>query len=101
MSQEDMEKKLMPVPDEQRQSRCLRFSHPRIYSDIVSDMRLQKGCRDWKNFAVFHDEDVDMKVSAEAYAKKRALDYEKRLKEFASFSSSSEGLEEDSLDTIG
>lgn len=95
-----MEKKLMPVPDEQRQSRCLRFSHPRIYSDIVTDMRLQKGCRDWKNFAVFHDDDVDTRVSAEAYAKKRAADYEKRCKELASFSSS-EGLGEDSIDTIG
>ena len=90
----------MPMPDEQRQSRCLRFSYPRIYSDIVSDMRLQKGCRDWKNFAVFHNDDVDTKVSADQYAKRKAVDYEKRLKELASFSSD-EGSGDDSLDTIG
>jgi len=100
MSEADMEKKLMPVPDEQRQSRSLRFSHPRIYSDIVTDMRLQKGCRDWKNFAVFHNDDVDERISADQYAKRKAVDYEKRLQELASFSSGEE-FGEDSIDTIG
>lgn len=71
----------MPVPHDPRPSRCLRLSHPRIYSNIVSDMKSSKGCRDWKNFAVFYDDDVDMSTTADEAAKRKAIEYQKRLRE--------------------
>jgi hypothetical protein len=79
---------MMPLPaDERGPAQCLRVSFPRIYGDIVSDMRIAKGCRDWRNFAVFHDNDVDLNVTAEQYARKKARDYEAKMKKFGSFSS--------------
>jgi hypothetical protein len=71
----------MPVPHDARPSRCLRLSHPRIYSNIVSDMKSCKGCRDWKNFAVFYDDDVDMSTTADEAARRKAIEYQKRLRE--------------------
>lgn len=76
---------MMPLPPDPRPSRCLRLSHPRIYGNIVADMKETKGCRDWRNFAVFESDDVDMNVSADDYAKRKAADYEKRVSMLASF----------------
>jgi hypothetical protein len=81
---------MMPVPQDPRPSKCLRVSYPRIYGDIVSDMKVAKGCRDWRNFAVFEDDDVDMNVSADHYGKKKVEDC-----------SSSDDESEPDLDTIG
>ena len=62
---------MMPVPMEGRPSHCLRLSQPRIYSNIVDSMKKTKGCRDWRNFAVFYDNDVDELMDADDYALKR------------------------------
>lgn len=78
---------MMPVPPEPRPSRCLRLSQPKTYSAIVDSMKAQKGCRDWRNFAVFHADDVDMSMSAEDVARKRAADYQRKLRQLNSFSS--------------
>lgn len=75
---------MMPLPEEVRASRCLRMSHPRIYSNIVEGMKESKGCRDWRNFAVFHLDDVDESCSAEEVAHKRAADYERKLRQLSS-----------------
>jgi len=88
----------MPVPLDPRPSKCLRMSYPRIYGDIVSDMKTAKGCRDWRNFAVFHDNEVDMNVTAEACGKKKAQDFERKMRAFGSFSSDEF---DSSMDTIG
>lgn len=72
------------------------MSHPKIYSDIVSSMKECRGCRDWRNFAVFHDDEIDMKKSAEEYAYRKRLDYERKIRELSSFSSGNE-----SVDMIG
>lgn len=76
---------MMPLPVEARPSRCLRLSHPKIYGSLVSDMKLTKGCRDWRTFDVFDGEDIDANVSAVDYAKKRALESERRVAQSASF----------------
>ena len=97
-----IESMMMPVPTEKRQSRCLRLSHPKIYSALVYDMKTCKGCRDWKNFPVFYPDDVDDTMSAEEAAHKKALDYQRKLKQmecsFASFDQTSRSI---SVDMIG
>ncbi|QIW98097.1 hypothetical protein AMS68_003615 [Peltaster fructicola] len=76
---------MMPVPNDGRQSRCLRLSYPKIYSNIVTDMKEAKGCRDWRNFAVFEADDVDDSISADDLARKKSEDYEKKMAAFGSF----------------
>jgi hypothetical protein len=44
-------------------------------------MKSCKGCRDWKNFAVFYDDDVDMSTTADEAARRKAIEYQKRLRE--------------------
>jgi hypothetical protein len=81
-----VEAMMMPVPTEHcRPSNCLRLSQPRTYGDIVASMKAEKGCRDWRNFAVFYDDDVDMTRSAVEEAKKRAADHQRRLRTLDSF----------------
>lgn len=81
---------MMPVPPEPRPSRCLRLSQPKTYGDIIYGMKQCKGCRDWRSFAVFEDDEIDMKVSAVETARKRARDYERKLRQLNSFSDDSE-----------
>ena len=76
-----IESMMMPVPHDPRPSRCLRLSHPRIYSNLVSDMKHSKGCRDWKNFAVFYNDDVDMSITADEVARQRAIEYQRKVRE--------------------
>lgn len=64
------------------------MSHPKTYSNIVDSMKKTKGCRDWRNFQVFYNDEVDMTISAVDVAKKRADDYERRLQDLSSFGSS-------------
>lgn len=81
-----VEAMMMPVPTEHcRESKCLRLSQPRTYGNIVASMKEEKGCRDWRNFAVFYDDDVDMTRSAVEEAKKRAAEYQRRLRMLDSF----------------
>lgn len=75
---------MMPVPYDPRPSRCLRLSHPRIYSNLVGDMKSEKGCRDWRNFAVFYHDDVDMSTSADEAARQKALEYQRKWKQLNS-----------------
>ena len=94
----------MPLPLETRPSYCLRLSQPKTYSNIVDSMKASKGCRDWRNFAVFHPDDVDMSISAEDIARRRAADYERKLRQLStSFDSASPVSERDSIevDMIG
>lgn len=70
-----------------------------MYTEIVSEMKIAKGCRNWKDFPVFHDDDINEKVSADHYARKKAKDCEKKCQRFASFSSSEEF--DPSMDMIG
>lgn len=76
-----IESMMMPVPNDSRPSRCLRLSHPRIYSNLVSDMKSSKGCRNWKDFAVFYNDDVDMNLTADEAAKRRAIEYQRKVRE--------------------
>ncbi|KAK5133940.1 hypothetical protein LTR08_007060 [Meristemomyces frigidus] len=55
-----IEAMMMAVPTEAKPSMCLRISHPRTYAHIIADMRTAKGCRDWKSFATFEANDVDL-----------------------------------------
>ena len=81
---------MMPVPVEPRPSRCLRLSQPKTYSNIVDSMKAHKGCRDWRNFAVFYADDVDESMSAEDVARRRAADYERKIRQLNSFSDDSD-----------
>jgi hypothetical protein len=92
---------MMPVPAEGRPSRCLRLSNPKTYSDIVSSMKCEKGCRDWRNFAVFYDDDVDEKKSADEIARKVAADYERKCRILESFSSEEGSKKSVEVDIIG
>lgn len=74
-----IEAMMMPMPHDARPSRCLRISHPRIYGNLVADMKACKGCRDWRNFPVFGADDVDMNMSADEYARKKAIEYQRRV----------------------
>lgn len=97
-----IEAMMMPLPHDPRPSRCLRLSHPKIYSNLVSDMKSSKGCRDWKNFPVFYNDDIDINTSADEFARKKALDYERKLRQLnASFSSGGETDRSISVDMIG
>lgn len=69
MGDPKIESLMMALPEEPRPSKCMRLSRPKHYSDIVQSMKDSKGCRDWKNFPVFHDLEVDMSKSAEDYAR--------------------------------
>lgn len=75
-----IEAMMMPIPHDARPSRCLRLSHPRIYSNLVYDMKTCKGCRDWRSFDVFYDDDVDMSITADEAARKKALEYQLQLR---------------------
>lgn len=61
------------------------MSHPRLYASIVKEMKEQKGCRDWRSFAVFPEDDVDERYTAEELARKKAQEYQKKLKTLESF----------------
>lgn len=78
---------MMPVPHCERPSNCLRLSHPKIYSSIVSEMKASRGCRNWKDFDVFYADDVDPNVSAVDRARKTAAAYERKLRMLESFDS--------------
>ena len=74
---------MMPVPPEGRPSRCLRLSQPKTYSDIVSSMKETRGCRDWRSFDVFYQDDVDGEISAIEVARRRAADCERKCRKFS------------------
>lgn len=77
---------MMPSPPDTRSpQRCLRMSHPRLYASIVKEMKTEKGCRDWRSFAVFPEDDVDERYTAEELARKKAQEYQKKLKMLDSF----------------
>nr|POE82267.1 protein-lysine n-methyltransferase efm6 [Quercus suber] len=97
-SDRKIEAMMMPVPQDARASRCLRLSHPRIYSNIIEGMKVSQGCRDWRSFAVFHADDVDETCSAEEVARKRASDYERKARQLNSFSSRDDSF---GVDMIG
>jgi len=95
---------MMPVPINERPSQCMRLSHPKVYSSIVSDMKCTMKCRDWKNFATFYTDDVDMSISADEAARNRALEYRRQWKQLnASFPISAECRPRsvDTVDMIG
>lgn len=97
-----IEAMMMPYPHEPRPSRCLRLSHPKIYSGLVYDMKASKGCRDWRNFAVFYADDVDMNITADEAARKRALDYQRKLRQLnCSFDSDPSSDRSIEVDMIG
>jgi hypothetical protein len=81
-----IEAMMMPSPPDTRSpQRCLRMSHPRLYASIVKEMKFEKGCRDWRNFAVFPEDDVDERYTAEELARKKAQEYQKKLRMLDSF----------------
>lgn len=87
-----IEAMMMPCPPEAaKPSKCLRLSLPRTYADIVSCMKCEKGCRDWRNFAVFFEDDVDGTKTAEEYAQEKRASFEKRCAQLNSFSSDDNG----------
>lgn len=77
------------------------MSHPKIYGNIIDSMKSERGCRDWRSFATFHADEVDMKVSAIEAAEKRARDFERRMRELESFSSASGSDQSSEVDMIG
>jgi hypothetical protein len=79
-----IEAMMMPLPVEHRPSKNLRLTCPKIHSNLVNDMKASKGCRDWRNFAVFYNDDVDMSMTADEAARQRALEYQRRVKELNS-----------------
>ncbi|KAF2720831.1 hypothetical protein K431DRAFT_200305, partial [Polychaeton citri CBS 116435] len=90
---------MMPEPVDAPPSKCLRLSQPKTYGAIVDGMKQCKGCRDWRNFAVFYDNDIDERTSAEILAKQRAREYARKLRELDSFNSknSEESVEVDMI----
>lgn len=92
---------MMPVPHDARPSRCLRLSHPRVYGNLVSDMKASKGCRDWRSFAVFYDDDVDMSMTADEAARKKALEYQRTWRQINCSFESSPRSDVSSVDMIG
>ena len=97
-----IESMMMPLPHEARPSRCLRLSHPRIYGGLVSDMKASKGCRDWRNFAVFYHDDVDMSITADEAARKKAIEYQRKLRQLnCSFDSGPSSDRSIEFDMIG
>lgn len=77
---------MMPEPVEPRSSRCLRLSQPKTYSNIITSMKQAQGCRDWRNFDVFHVDDVDDDISADEVARQRAADCDRKCKKFEKLS---------------
>ena len=97
-----IESMMMPLPHDARPSGCLRLSHPKVYSNLVSDMKSSKGCRDWRNFAVFYDDDVDMSTTADEAARKKALEYRQMVQRLnRSFESGPQSDRSVSVDMIG
>lgn len=64
-------------------------------------MKCEKGCRDWRNFAVFYDDDVDMNKSADEVAKKVAESYERKWRQLNSFPSTVHSRQSVEVDMIG
>lgn len=91
---------MMPVPHNERPSRCLRLSHPRVYSSLVAEMKASRGCRNWKDFDVFYADDVDMRVSAVDKARKTAEMHARKMRGFDSFDSETR-RSIDEVDLIG
>ena len=96
-----VEAMMMPLPHDARPSSCLRLSHPRLYGNLVSDMKSSKGCRDWRNFAVFYDDDVDMSTTADEAARKKAIEYQRQLRAINCSFESSPRSDLSSVDMIG
>ena len=102
MSDPKVDAMMMPLPYDPRPSRCLRLSHPRVFGNLVTDMKASKGCRDWRNFAVFYDDDVDMSTSADEAARKKALEYQRSVRLLnRSFESDIRSRSDISTDMIG
>jgi hypothetical protein len=77
---------MMPSPPDTRNpQRCLRMSHPRLYASIVKEMKVEKGCRDWRSFAVFPEDDVDERYTATELAHKKSQEHQKKMKMLDSF----------------
>jgi hypothetical protein len=77
---------MMPSPPDTRNpQRCLRMSHPRLYASIVKEMKVEKGCRDWRSFAVFPEDDVDERYTAAELARKKSAEHQKKMKMLDSF----------------
>ena len=77
---------MMPVPHNERPSRCLRLSHPKMYSSLVSEMKACRGgSRNWKDFDVFYADEVDMNVSAIERARKTAAEHARKMRVLDSF----------------
>ncbi|KAI5359991.1 hypothetical protein Slin15195_G118530 [Septoria linicola] len=100
VSDPHIEAMMMPVPPEARQSRCLRMSHPRIYSNIVDDMKRTRKSRAWKDFQVFHTDEIDMTISAVDMAAKKAAQYERMVREMSSFGDSNPPCGRRSVDAV-
>jgi len=65
-------------------------------------MKSTKGCRDWRNFPVFHADDVDTTMTADEVARKKALDYQRQLRQLnCSFSTSEASTGSIEVDMIG
>lgn len=99
-SEAELHALMMPVPHNERPSRCLRLSHPKMYSSLVSDMKASRGCRNWKDFDVFYADDVDMNVSAVDKARKTAADHARKMRMLDSFDSETR-RSIDAVDLIG
>jgi hypothetical protein len=50
-------------------------------------MKETRGCRDWRSFGVFYNDEVDMSISAEDVARRRAADCERKMRKYNSCSS--------------
>ncbi|WPH01004.1 Hypothetical protein R9X50_00383800 [Acrodontium crateriforme] len=94
-----VEAMMMPVPLEARPSRCLRLSQPRTYSDIIDSMKQTKGCRDWRSFAVFHNDDVD-EMTVEEHARKRAEAHARKMRKLNSQTSTKSNSSVASIDNL-
>ena len=64
-----------------------------MYASIVKEMKTEKGCRDWRNFAVFPEDDVDERYTAEELARKKAQEHQKKMKMLDSFTLDGYALE--------
>jgi hypothetical protein len=61
------------------------MSHPRLYASIIKEMKVEKGCRDWRSFAVFPEDDVDERYTATELAHKKSQEHQKKMKMLDSF----------------
>lgn len=46
-------------------------------------MKETRGCRDWRSFDVFYQDDVDGEISAIEVARRRAADCERKCRKFS------------------